>query len=197
LRRKILEPDAVHDPSGIGLAGHVALAMLNTVVLEAGQKRDLFERDADVLKWLDRLGLPSRSASRLTAGSLLKAARNLRESLRACIIQRKSGRPVNLDPLNAFLANTCGHSRVLREGNVYRVDHVWAGPGVEALLAPVADAAAQLLTVDDFALVRRCESEDCILWFLDTTKAHRRRWCSMATCGNRAKAAAFRARSAR
>lgn len=36
--------------------------------------------------------------------------------------------------------------------------------------------------------LRRCEHEQCVLWFLDTSKGGRRRWCSMQTCGNRAKA---------
>lgn len=36
--------------------------------------------------------------------------------------------------------------------------------------------------------VRSCEHEDCVLWFLDTSKSGRRRWCSMETCGNRIKA---------
>ncbi|HIC14689.1 MAG TPA: CGNR zinc finger domain-containing protein, partial [Gemmatimonadetes bacterium] len=37
--------------------------------------------------------------------------------------------------------------------------------------------------------IRQCASEDCIYWFLDTSKSGRRRWCSMARCGNRAKVA--------
>lgn len=36
--------------------------------------------------------------------------------------------------------------------------------------------------------VRSCEHEACVLWFLDTSKGGRRRWCSMDRCGNRAKA---------
>lgn len=36
--------------------------------------------------------------------------------------------------------------------------------------------------------VRCCEHQDCVLWFLDTSKGGRRRWCSMERCGNRAKA---------
>lgn len=36
--------------------------------------------------------------------------------------------------------------------------------------------------------VRCCEHEACVLWFLDTSKGGRRRWCSMDRCGNRAKA---------
>jgi len=57
-----------------------------------------------------------------------------------------------------------------------------------------AEAAAELLAEGDFELIRRCESESCVLWFYDRTKSHRRRWCSMASCGNRHKVAAFRSR---
>jgi predicted RNA-binding Zn ribbon-like protein len=49
----------------------------------------------------------------------------------------------------------------------------------------------------DFNLVRKCEDSDCVLWFVDKTKAHRRRWCSMPLCGNRNKVASFRQRQQR
>jgi len=42
--------------------------------------------------------------------------------------------------------------------------------------------------------VRECGNPACTLWFLDTTKAQRRRWCTVEICGNRAKAAAHRRR---
>lgn len=42
--------------------------------------------------------------------------------------------------------------------------------------------------------IRKCEHEQCILYFIDTSKSGKRRWCSMETCGNRQKAAEFYAR---
>jgi len=66
------------------------------------------------------------------------------------------------------------------------------GDAVASLLGPLAEAVAQLLVEGDFTLVRQCEHPDCILWFYDRTKSHKRRWCSMALCGNRYKAAQFR-----
>jgi predicted RNA-binding Zn ribbon-like protein len=65
------------------------------------------------------------------------------------------------------------------------------------LLHPIAEAAAALICNRDFRLIRSCEGAVCTLVFLDRTKAHARRWCSMAVCGNRAKAAAHRAKRAR
>ncbi len=59
---------------------------------------------------------------------------------------------------------------------------------------PGEDVPIELLVEGDFELVRNCEHPDCILWFYDRTRSHKRRWCSMATCGNRYKAARFRER---
>jgi len=43
--------------------------------------------------------------------------------------------------------------------------------------------------------VKNCEGPTCTMLFLDTTKGHARRWCTMAVCGNRAKQASHRARA--
>jgi predicted RNA-binding Zn ribbon-like protein len=42
--------------------------------------------------------------------------------------------------------------------------------------------------------IRNCEHPECRLYFIDTSKAGKRRWCSMELCGNRQKAAEFYAR---
>jgi predicted RNA-binding Zn ribbon-like protein len=68
----------------------------------------------------------------------------------------------------------------------------WESP--DELLHPVATAAADPVCSVDFRLIRVCDGSICSLLFLDRTKAQGRRWCSMAVCGHRAKAAAHRAR---
>ena len=59
------------------------------------------------------------------------------------------------------------------------------------------DLAAAALDIfhHDPAFVRRCANPNCVLLFLDVSKSGRRRWCDMATCGNRAKSAAHYARA--
>lgn len=59
------------------------------------------------------------------------------------------------------------------------------------LLVPIAESFVDLLCYGNLDYLRQCENPDCILYFYDTTKNHRRRWCSMAACGNRAKASKF------
>jgi predicted RNA-binding Zn ribbon-like protein len=59
---------------------------------------------------------------------------------------------------------------------------------LDRILGPMVQTAAELLTSADIDRVRECDGRGCGWLFLDTSKAGRRRWCSMAICGNRAKA---------
>lgn len=64
----------------------------------------------------------------------------------------------------------------------------------EALVGLVAAQVAALIAHEDPALLKECAGSGCSLWFLDRTKAHRRKFCTAAVCGNRAKVSAFRER---
>jgi predicted RNA-binding Zn ribbon-like protein len=59
---------------------------------------------------------------------------------------------------------------------------------LDRIFWPITRSAAELLTSADIDRVRECDGRGCGWLFLDTSKAGRRRWCSMAICGNRAKA---------
>ena len=63
-----------------------------------------------------------------------------------------------------------------------------------ARLSPLAADLIELLSGADPDRLRTCADEACGRWFLDTSRGGRRRWCSMSTCGNRAKAERWRAR---
>jgi predicted RNA-binding Zn ribbon-like protein len=164
--------------------------------------------------WTDR-----KARSRLD--SVAAEARHLRAWLRA-FVEKHAGRDLRasaaaeLAPLNRLLEKDSGYWQIeartrdvsrssarsesgsgsgsggaLQQRRVRR----WTMP--EDLLQPIGDAIADLVCHADFRLIRACEGAACTLMFLDRTKAHGRRWCSMAVCGNRAKAAAHRARAAR
>lgn len=65
----------------------------------------------------------------------------------------------------------------------------------DAALAAVARAAAELLGGPERVLIKECGRTECTRLYLDTSRGNSRRWCDMTRCGNRAKSAAFRARS--
>ncbi len=61
-----------------------------------------------------------------------------------------------------------------------------AGPAM--IVHRLAWETAQLLTSPNLARLRSCANRECGWLFLDTSKNHSRRWCSMGDCGSRAKA---------
>ena len=66
---------------------------------------------------------------------------------------------------------------------------------VTAALGTIARDAASLIGGPDAASIRCCQEPRCAMLFVDRSRGRRRRWCSMAECGNRAKVAAHRQRA--
>ncbi len=127
----------------------------------------------------------------------LRRAIHLREALYvifSAVMNKQTVPQVAMDELNANLHAAALHSRLVqREGRLeWRFDDMTST--FDAMLWPIARAAADLLASSDVAHVRTCSSPTCRWFFLDTSKNHHRRWCSMKQCGNRAKARKFYAR---
>jgi len=180
------------------VADHPALDLLNTVAVVDGVLTDLLGSDRDAAAWLEMMGYGVGKKVEFPAGELLRAVKDLRETVRALVEDRVAERTMklrNVAALNRILAAARSHVVLSahKSGDV-RLKREWQQNTAEQALAPLAEAAAEFLAGADFALVRKCESDDCVLWFYDRTKSHHRRWCSTATCGNRHKVAAFRRR---
>mgnify|MGYP004708874845 CR=1 FL=1 len=176
------------------LADHPALDFINTQAIAEGRPHDFWQSDRDVEAWLQQAGLlTDGSAPQYEPGALVQAARQLRQIVRDAVQQHKAGENVSTEALNAWLGQATSHLQLSMESGSLTIRRVYASQNVRQRLGQVAEQAAMLLTQEDFSRVRVCEHPDCTLWFYDRTKAHRRRWCSMALCGNRAKVARFRA----
>ncbi len=156
----------------------LSLDLLNSVWIDAGGTHDLLETLDGLAVWLRTRDLPP-SRSEATRALLLQT--------RAAIAEHLAG-PAGTaptEPLNA----------VLRRGTVQPVLTPDGPRDVPVLDAPEHLAAwhcardyLRLLTLDT-SRIRRCAHPDCVLHFHDTSAKGDRRWCSMAGCGNRAKAA--------
>ena len=175
---------------------HPALDLMNTVMTLDGEQVERWRSDGEVLAWLHAAVPPAVELPAKAPPGLLAASRVLREQLRQLLAQRKDGAVPDLALLNALLARAPRQLVLREEEGQARLKIRYLGDAQDALLAPVVEAAAQLLSESRFELVKRCENPACTLWFLDKSKSHQRRWCSMALCGNRHKVATFRKRKA-
>ena len=127
-------------------------------------------------------------------------ALELRGTVRAILEALAARRPLQagwVAAVNQALGWGTGASRLVRQGRGWRL--AFASTLTEPLraLAPIARSAADLIAQGRGALVRKCANPRCVLYFRDTSRTRRRRWCSMAVCGNRMKVAAHTRRHGR
>jgi predicted RNA-binding Zn ribbon-like protein len=136
----------------------------------------------------DRLLTRGRTSSQ-DAQQALAAAIELREAMYAvfwAIVNKKPAPQTQLMLLNQFVQGAAQHAQLVESNRRFewKFDEAL---NFDAPLWPIARSAADLLASDRLALVRPCAARNCLWLFLDTSKNHRRRWCDMAKCGNRAK----------
>lgn len=157
----------------------LSLDLLNTVWIDAAGEHDLLDDLAGLRLWL---GAHALAAPRTVV--TLRALQDARDAVRAHVDDQTGAR---LEPLNAVLSFGAVRRTLRRAGpeEVLELDRPEHLPAWRA----VADYLD--LLVADPRRIRRCAHPSCVLHFYDTSPKGTRRWCSMAGCGNRAKAARF------
>lgn len=176
------------------------LDFVNTKVMRRGEPHDLLDSYGDFAAWSRAVGLNDREgAGRLLDRSRdpereLSEVRRFRDHLRELAERIVGGRRIgrgDVEELNRKLALRDARPQLRRGKEGFRIELRTDHTDPEQILAEVAGSAAEVLAGNGLGNIRKCESDDCILYFYDTTKNRSRRWCSMKACGNRAKASAF------
>jgi predicted RNA-binding Zn ribbon-like protein len=129
-----------------------------------------------------------------SAGTLLGKAHRLHTSLHltfSALLRKETLLRNWVEPINEVLRVTEGHDEILEQNGKWSLEFVAREGGLDWLLAAVARSAAELIAEGASARLRVCSNPDCGLFFYDTSRTRRRRWCSMSRCGNRHKVRAF------
>jgi predicted RNA-binding Zn ribbon-like protein len=135
------------------------------------------------------LRLPKDEAA--TAENVLREAKALREAIYnifSASAQGKKARQEDVNVLNEYLARAMAQMEIQMTESGYRLG--WCTEELaDKMLYPIAKSAAELLTSEDLGRVRKCDNkgDGCGSLFIDNSKSHSRRWCSMESCGNKVK----------
>lgn len=135
------------------------------------------------------------------AAAALVEARRVRAALRALAErgrtdQGERAREGALEEINRVMGRSVGARRVeaLPDGG-YARSFVPVGDAFSGLVIPIVESAVDSLVRGELVRIHRCADRRCPRVFIDLTRSQTRRWCDMATCGNRAKAQRARRRS--
>jgi predicted RNA-binding Zn ribbon-like protein len=180
------------------------LDFLNTFIVDQGQQFDLIQSLADLLRWQVAAGLLSSDAAAALAerwqgtaeaAEAAAEARALRARLVTVVDELIAGvSPASetIDMLNALLQRRVAYEHIApvtgKTGD-WAIETRCAFREPRDLLAPIAHAAAVLLTERERSRIRKCENPVCVLHYFDTSKNGSRRWHDTRVCGNRIRVA--------
>ncbi|BBG05122.1 MULTISPECIES: CGNR zinc finger domain-containing protein [Pseudonocardia] len=151
------------------------LDLLNTRWIESGTERDLLATPEGAASWLAGHGFDGPAGEPVTA-----ALRRARAVMTDLLDEPGTGTAIAFDELLARGRLRRGYGPGGAVTRPETGDPAWlpAWTAAEALLRLLETRPER---------VRRCAHDGCVLHFLDTTRNGTRRWCSMASCGNRSK----------
>jgi predicted RNA-binding Zn ribbon-like protein len=190
------------------VGGHVALDFVNTVEGEADGEPNIehLRKYGDLVAWSVRIGLLSgEEGQRLVheaerrpeeAEAVYLDALTLRDALYGVFrAVAESGDPPSgeLEILQGYECEAISRGRLAPEDHGF--EWVWKDGGdLARMLWPVAHAATGLLTSGSLDRLKRCAG--CCWLFLDASRNHSRRWCTMEECGTHEKARRYVAKRA-
>src|SRR5215212_5295223 len=180
------------------LGGRPAIDLVNTLRERWRRRVETLVTPNDLGLWLERAQL--LPAPPKVTRARLREARELREAIDACMqaaLAHEAAPAAAVATIDGWLAHAGAPAQLVVAGDGTPVlGEREPADSVKGALAAVAlDAARMLGTPAEAARIRVCASATCSARFYDRSPAGRRRWCSMALCGNEAKARRHRERS--
>ena len=188
------------------IAGELCLDFVNTL-----DNRPIPERRKELLltyQYLADWAVQAGALSPLQRTSLLREAAihpkgaeqalNKAVTLREClyriissILRNRRAASDDLVAFNGYQGEALSNLQLKPSRSGYRLGWKDDASLLDSILWPIVRSASDLLTSPDLENVDECDMPSCRWIFVDRSKNHRRRWCDMKVCGNRAKARKF------
>ncbi|MFC8801151.1 CGNR zinc finger domain-containing protein [Promicromonospora sp. NPDC057138] len=158
------------------------------------EAREWLQGPQDLADWI-RAAVPDLPPGDLAVdGTLLRLARDLREAVYRTAARVAEGSTPSAEDrrtINEWAARNDAVRLLDDAGARWQIP---PGSPARTALSLVAIDAVEVLGGARDGTVKVCSGERCAAAFVDTSRGRSRRWCSMGTCGNRAKRSAMRAR---
>ena len=192
------------------IAGELCLNFANTLYGHGKTPiHEYLHSYRDLVLWSQHAGIFDKTTANLLlhkaerfpneANVVFHRAIALRETLFRffdAVASHASPQNTDLAALDSARLEAISHSHVDRTAKGFALD--WDDKtALDQMLWQIAVSTVELMTSDRLQLVRECNGDLCDWLFVDTSRNHMRRWCSMSVCGNRAKVRRFAHRQRR
>lgn len=176
------------DVNHVFLCGDPALDFAGTLRARRTSRFEMLDAPASLDSWYVECGLVN-AAPACEDGDLARAVA-VREAIYTLVTARLAGDGYDEQALALVneAARTPPATPQLTAGGR------WTEATPEQALSTVARHAIELLSGPEVPLMKECANPECTKVFIDRSRGGRREWCGMESCGNKIKAAAYRAR---
>ena len=184
-------------------SGHLVLDFANTAEFHASDNPDeMLETYPDLVSWSQEAGLLTKVEAKELLLEAEQAPQKTEKSLRKALVLRElvyriisaaaqgeSPDKSDLAKFNQYMSEALGKSQISPTGEGFTWSCNEQEDLIDRILWKIVREAANLITSEDIKRVGECaDDRGCGYLFIDTSRNHSRRWCSMEDCGNRAKA---------
>lgn len=177
---------------------HYITDFVNTELKPTGKLIDLFQTNDDVKRWFKEVGLVKEIEEIELNDIFFNEIKEYRDFIKKSFFEyldNKSDLTLLLEKTNKILKQNEVLLQVLNFNGEYKQTFLPHKKNVNILLITIAIELAKLVSSEQFKYLKRCNNHDCVLLFIDNSKNHSRRWCSMEICGNRSKVNNFNQRN--
>jgi predicted RNA-binding Zn ribbon-like protein len=174
-------------------SGRICLDLVATVAKRRLGDRELLPGPAELSTWCRVAGLPVPE-DEITPERLGRTWA-LREAVYGLARARVDGTPhlsADIDLVNAASCLAAPPTPLIGPDGFTPLSRDQAP--LDAILALLARDAIDLFTGPYALRIRECTAHDCSLFFVDRSRPGSRRWCTMASCGEKASSATYRKR---
>ena len=168
---------------------NMAVDFGNTSFSDRGRNIDLLLNANDFCQRFEVVGVDVRlNEANVQFSKIIQLRKLLREGFERCVVGEFVAQSL-VEVINSYLPYyEVTHQIAMEDGKV-KLSAQNSPRTLEAALAIIAYEAAALLCSEKVKQLKGCANDNCVAMFVDTSKAKKRRWCSMNLCGNRVKAA--------
>jgi predicted RNA-binding Zn ribbon-like protein len=199
-------PSHADVPHGHQVDLETGLAFINTLEYQKGEPVDHLDSPRETVRWLfandllhrymfkaelDRVEQDPDGAERMVAR--VRRVRDAMRELANAAVERRPADKRHVDEVNRAL-RTHYVTYLVPGPDGVSLDHRHEGDPIDGAMGRLAESIARELSQGHPERLRICANDECRWVFNDTSRTGTRKWCDMATCGNRAKVARHRAR---
>jgi predicted RNA-binding Zn ribbon-like protein len=179
------------DSQFLFIGNSVTVDFINTEMMSRGELVELLPDNAALVQWADEAGFKLKNGLNPADLPNVLAFRQALKNIYLAKIDNRSVPNKALAMLNQQLENYVSPQilQFNKHDGTYQLVSAKSTLTIPDLLGVLANEAAKLLSSPQVDLLKHCSNSECILTFIDNSRGQKRRWCSMETCGNRAKAA--------